>query len=60
MSHLLSTRGFIDVGLVGENHDQINMVMGNGLLLDEGVVPFCASLLTSPHWLDPQLAIVID
>jgi hypothetical protein len=31
--------GFINVGLLGENHHKINLIAGENPLLDEGVVP---------------------
>ena len=36
---LLSTRGFIDFGLLSENHHKITLIVGENLLLNEGVVP---------------------
>jgi hypothetical protein len=38
-SLLLSTRRFIDVGLLSENHHKINLIAGKDILLNEGVVP---------------------
>jgi hypothetical protein len=39
---------FIDVGLVGENHHKISLIVGEDPLLNEGVVPFlCITSYTS-------------
>jgi hypothetical protein len=40
MSLVLFTRGFIDVGLLGENHHKINLIIGESLSFNEGAVPF--------------------
>ena len=32
--------GSTDVGLLGENHHKINLIISEGLLAGEGVVPF--------------------
>ena len=42
-------RGFIDVGLLSDNHSKINLTTGEDLLFNESVVPFCGSLLTPPR-----------
>ena len=41
MSLLLSIWGgrFIDVGLLGENHHKINLIVGESLLLHEDIIP---------------------
>ena len=36
---LYSTRGSIDVGLLGENYHKISLIVGEDLHLNEGVVP---------------------
>ena len=40
--------GSNDVDLVSENHHKINLIAREDLLLNEGVVLFCGSLLTPP------------
>jgi hypothetical protein len=50
--------GSIGVGLLGENHHNINLIgMGEGLLLNEGVVDHFLHCLVEQ--LDPRLAIVV-
>ena len=39
----------VDVGLLSANHQKINLIVGEDLLLNAGVVPFCRSLLTPPR-----------
>jgi hypothetical protein len=35
--------------LLGEKHHKLSLIAGEGLLLNEVVVPFCGSLLTLLH-----------
>ena len=36
----------VDVGLLSVNHQKINLIVGEDLLLNESIVSFCGSLLT--------------
>jgi hypothetical protein len=52
----------IDVGLLNENHHKINLIVGENLLLTEGVIPFLwiKSYTTSLRQIDLQSIIVTD
>lgn len=40
---------FIDVGLLGKTHHNIILITCEGLLLNDGVVVFCGTLLILPR-----------